>query len=149
MSFTGTGLEVRTRGGSLGGLTMSLMFSIKDLYHGSSISGGSRCARWSLGSEKRLFGCDRSAMFIHQFPLRRNRCLRSTIRRWPRSSRYSFWEFRAQATHRNFTTTISSAACKLSYIGLDVTLQYEVSKNSNIWNVYRDALESPATWQNR
>src|ERR1035437_3713795 len=60
-----------------------------------------------------------------------NRCLRS-IRRWPRSSRYSFWEFRAQATHINFTTTISSAACKLSYIGLDVTLQYEVSKNSNI-----------------
>src|ERR1035441_230525 len=69
MSFTGTGLEVRTRGGSLGGLTMSLMFSIKDLYHGSSISGGSRCARWSLGSGKRLFGCDRSAMFVHQLPL--------------------------------------------------------------------------------
>src|ERR1039458_7670965 len=97
---------------------------MKDLYHGSPL-------------------------FIHQFPLRRNRCLRSTIRRWPRSSRSSFWEFRAQATHRNFTTTIASAACKLSYIGLDVTLQYEVSKNSNIWNIYRDALESPATWQNR
>src|ERR1019366_3377294 len=78
-----------------------------------------------------------------------NRCLRSTIRRWPRSSRYSFWEFRAQATRINFTTTISSAACKLSYIGLDVLLQYEVSKNSNIWNIIRDALESPATWQNR
>src|ERR1035441_5353578 len=78
-----------------------------------------------------------------------NRCLRSTIRRWPRSSRYSFWEFRAQPTHRNFTTTISSTACKLSYIGLDLTLQYEVSKNSNIGNVYRDAFESLATWQNR
>src|ERR1022692_2975020 len=42
---------------------------MKDLYHGSSISGGRRCARWSLGSEKRLFGCDRSAMFIHQLPV--------------------------------------------------------------------------------
>src|ERR1022692_1714958 len=73
-----------------------------------------------------------------------NCCIRSTIRRWPRSSRYSFWEFRAQATHSNFTTTISSAACKLSYIGLDVVLRYEVSKNSNIWNLYRDALEAPA-----
>src|ERR1017187_1874954 len=77
-----------------------------------------------------------------------NRCLRS-IRRWPRSSRYSFWEFRAQETLCYFTTTISSAACKLSYIGLDVLLQYEVSKNSNIWNIVDDALESPATWQNR
>src|ERR1022692_489572 len=122
---------------------------MKDLYHGSSISGGSRCARWSLGSEKRLFGCDRSAMFIHQLPLWRTAVLRSTIRRWPRSSRYSFWEFRAQETLYYFTTTISSAACKLSYIGLDVLLQYEVSKNSNIWNIVDDALESPATWQNR
>src|ERR1035437_4380839 len=49
-----------------------------------------------------------------------NRCLRS-IRRWPRSSRYSFWEFRAQTTRCYFTTTISSAACKLSYIGLRCT----------------------------
>src|ERR1035441_8295929 len=72
-----------------------------------------------------------------------NRGLRSTIRRWPRSSRYSFWEFRAQDPHSNFTTTISSAACKLSYIGLDVPLQYEVSKNSVFWNINRDAWKPP------
>src|ERR1017187_10939714 len=82
-------------------------------------------------------------------PPAENRCLCSTIRRWPRSSRYSFWESRAQYPHSNFTTTISSAACKLSYIGLDVPLQYEVSKNSVFWNINRDALEAPATWQNR
>src|ERR1035437_4713191 len=66
MSFTGTGFEVRTSGGSLGGLIMSFMFCIKDLYQGSFISGASKRARWSLGSKKGLFGCDRSAMFIHQ-----------------------------------------------------------------------------------
>src|ERR1039458_6065037 len=71
-----------------------------------------------------------------------NRCLRSTIRRWPRSSRYSFWEFRAQATHSYFTTTISSAACKLSYIGLDVTLQYEVSKYSSRSEEHTSELQS-------
>src|ERR1035438_2860600 len=67
-------------------------------------------------------------------PPAENRCLRSNIRLWPGSSRYNFWEFRARATHSYFTTTASLAACKLSYIGLDVPLQYEVSKNSNIWN---------------
>src|SRR5262249_48216496 len=50
ISFTATGCEVTSRGGSLGGLIASLTFLTKDLYQGSSICSASRRARWSSAS---------------------------------------------------------------------------------------------------
>src|SRR5262245_15280457 len=75
MSFTATGCEVTSSGGSLGGLIASLILVMNDLYQGSSTSGGKRRERWSSGVLYGLLGCDKSAMLFHQ-PLRgKDRCL--------------------------------------------------------------------------
>src|SRR6476660_7829919 len=57
MSLTATGLEVNSKGGNLGGLIASLIFSASDLYHGSSTLPANRRSRWAsavapeMGSE--------------------------------------------------------------------------------------------------
>src|ERR1035437_8934038 len=64
MSLTATGLDVNTRGGSLGGLTRSLTFRNSERYHGSSTASTNRRDRWSsavLGCKS--WGFDRSAIF--------------------------------------------------------------------------------------
>src|SRR5437763_2305327 len=67
MSFTATGLEVTSRGGSLGGLKVSLMLLMRERYHGSSTSETSSRDKWSSAFDKNgLLGCDRSAILIHQ-----------------------------------------------------------------------------------
>src|ERR1039457_1014358 len=121
---------------------------IKDLYQGSSISGGNRCARWSLGSEKRLFGCDRSAMFIHQLSLGRT-AVYDLLDDSHGQVVTAFGSSALRNLNGILPQPMSSAACKLSYIGLDVVPQYEVSENSNIWNICLAVWKSAATWQNR
>src|SRR5213082_3553273 len=65
MSFTATGFEVTSSGGSLGGLIRSLMFWTKDVYQGASTSFTSRRSRWSSGLYARgLF--TRAAILLHQ-----------------------------------------------------------------------------------
>src|SRR3954453_822967 len=67
MSFTATGLEVTSRGGSFGGLKVSLSFRMRERYHGSSTPATSSRDRWSSAFDKNgLLGCDRSAILIHQ-----------------------------------------------------------------------------------
>src|SRR5215813_7406530 len=56
MSFTATGLEVTSSGGSFGGLMNSLTFRTKDRYQGSSTSETRSRDKWSSALEK-LFGC--------------------------------------------------------------------------------------------
>src|ERR1035441_10118086 len=67
MSLTAIGLDVNTRGGSLGGSTRSLMFRKRERNHGSSTPSTNRRDKWSssvVGCKS--WGCDRSAIFIHQ-----------------------------------------------------------------------------------
>src|SRR3954451_22208945 len=67
MSFTATGLEVNSSGGSLGGLKVSLMFWSRERYHGSSTPATSSRDKWSSAFDRNgLLGCDRSAILIHQ-----------------------------------------------------------------------------------
>src|SRR3954447_15500497 len=67
MSFTATGLEVTSRGGSLGGLKVSLRFWMRERYQGSSTSDTSSRDKWSSALRRNgLLGCDRSAILIHQ-----------------------------------------------------------------------------------
>src|SRR4051794_27808795 len=67
MSFTATGLDVTSRGGSLGGLKVSFRFWMRDRYHGSSTPATSSRDRWSSAFARNgLLGCDRSAILIHQ-----------------------------------------------------------------------------------
>src|SRR4051794_7247579 len=67
MSFPATGLEVTSRGGNFGGLKVSLMFWMRERYHGSSTPATSSRDRWSSAFGKTgLLGCDRSAILIHQ-----------------------------------------------------------------------------------
>src|SRR5436190_24366011 len=67
MSFTATGLEVSSSGGSLGGLKVSLRFCRRERYHGSSTWETNSRDKWSSAfDENGLLGCDRSAILIHQ-----------------------------------------------------------------------------------
>src|ERR1017187_9519148 len=87
----------------------------------------------------------------HVYPLvlpPENRSLRS-IGRQPRPSRYSFWKFRAQKTHCNFTTTKPSAPCKHNYIAVDVTCRRADARKFQFLEYYSRPLEPFATWQNR
>src|SRR5713101_6893139 len=47
MSFTGTGVEVNSNGGSLGGLSVSRMFLMKEKNQGSSTSAANNLCRWA------------------------------------------------------------------------------------------------------
>src|SRR5215510_5473071 len=62
MSFTATGCEVTSSGGSFGGLNTSLRFWMKERYQGSSTSVARTLAKCSSGFMKGLFGCDKSAI---------------------------------------------------------------------------------------
>src|SRR5689334_23363918 len=95
MSFTATGLDVRSRGGNLGGLTASLMFWMRERYHGSSTSETSSRDKWSSAFDRNgLLGCDRSAILIHQ-PSRKGRSLQ-LIGRSLHSLSYKFWKSQTQ-----------------------------------------------------
>src|ERR1035437_4217551 len=99
MSLTATGLDVNTRGGSLGGLTRSLTFRNRETYHGSSTTSTNRRDKWSsavVGCKSS--GCDRSAIFIHQPSPLENRFLQLGGR-FRRSPRYRFWRNATPKSH--------------------------------------------------
>src|SRR4051812_14378711 len=60
ISLTATGFDVSSRGGSLGGLKVSLRFWKSERYHGSSTSETKRRDKWSSPLGMKLLGCDRS-----------------------------------------------------------------------------------------
>src|ERR1035437_801280 len=110
MSLTAIGLDVNTRGGSLGGLTRSLTFRNRERYHGSSAASTKRRDRWSsavVGCKS--WGCDRSAIFLYQPSPLENRSLQLGGR-FRRSPRYRFWSPRTQKPHHKCTTDPSRRA---------------------------------------
>src|SRR5689334_18799483 len=56
MSFTATGFEVTSRGGSFGGLKNSLTLRMNPLIQGSSTSATSRCCRCTSAARSDEFG---------------------------------------------------------------------------------------------
>src|SRR5271157_1560602 len=104
MSLTGNGLDVKTRGGSLGGLMRSLMFRNRERNHGSSTSSTNKRLRWSsavVGCKS--WGCDSSAIFIHQSSPLENRYLQLGGR-FQQSPRYRFQRTRTQEPQPKCTT---------------------------------------------
>src|ERR1035441_7953748 len=108
MSLTAIGLDVNTRGGSLGGSTRSLMFRKRERNHGSSTPSTNRRDKWSssvVGCKS--WGCDRSAIFIHQPSPLENRYLQLGGR-FRRSPRYNFYKTRAQEPQHKCTRSEES-----------------------------------------